>query len=486
MQNEIMKNSVDHLLPNALVFQGCDSAVALGIESFVNRLTSSYSLTSRRYSVWSLVRELLDTPVADYVDGLPWPMGSNPLANFRPSKMGKHSPLSGSRRCLPNTPEVEWIIGNLEDWREYLRFVIHNTRIKRRDSNAADGHPPMVITGKRKLSGSLGNPEHRPLWEFESSETSPCDSLFATLDSLIRLIDELEQLRPRTACNRSQSAANQVLRSELTRLRVPDGRTRPLMAKFCELCWRPTQQYELAVSEGHADHWSYAGARALSDRFCRVHDPSDRQQFASEYRADLYFRDHFHHELLAQMGLRQSAYLINFPLPAHSTRQDRRKAAYDLVHAFPRGGDTPENRQAGFVEQVFSLHTAGAGSREMQQGLGISRQAISKALKQAERLMETRALEARVDRDTHEPFSEHCPESVTLLEEVQRLANAGYSTARIAQRVNRFKHTVRAAMRWSQASKIVQWDSRARRFQRRPYSNPRRVASRLGSSGKMS
>lgn len=56
-----------------VVWDGCPELVRVAVAAFEQACTPSYTMTSRRYSIWSKVREYLDVPVAQALDALGQP-----------------------------------------------------------------------------------------------------------------------------------------------------------------------------------------------------------------------------------------------------------------------------------------------------------------------------------------------------------------------------------------------------------------------------
>lgn len=56
-----------------VVWDGCPEPVRAAVAAFEQACTPSYTMTSRRYSIWSKVREYLDAPVAQALDALGQP-----------------------------------------------------------------------------------------------------------------------------------------------------------------------------------------------------------------------------------------------------------------------------------------------------------------------------------------------------------------------------------------------------------------------------
>ena len=171
----------------------------------------------------------------------------------------------------------------------------------------------------------------------------------ATLDTLVSVIDHCNGLTPR-------------------RTTGPDGQRLSQHADvaeavYCELCWRAT-----IYSSSPRSSEEYSSKRG-SRRYCAQHDPSDP---ASGYRRDLAYKAVFDRERGALVHLGTSAFRVRLP-PASYAEEDIRRAAYALVHA----------HLEGTKEKAMLLVRQGRSQSDIASQLGISRQAVSKALQSA-------------------------------------------------------------------------------------------------------
>ncbi|WP_339539477.1 helix-turn-helix transcriptional regulator [Pseudomonas sp. RA_15y_Pfl2_54] len=293
-----------------------------------------------------------------------------------------------------NMPEIDWQLQNLDRWDSNIRFAIR----------------------------SLLSPSGAP---FEGAE-----SLCGALESVRDLFRLMHHFRPlRTKALRDFDAAI-------------DDRTRPQDGGYCELCWRVSirssrlqeiaaqQRYEVSeiVRSGQchlsaeeqdarlAQAWMLESslhlspscnliskaeaaklrlvferfrvekivAGNLSSRHCRVHKPG-----SPKYHADLRYKAAFQRHLSALTRLGRSEFAFNLRPPSGADTQEIRKVAYDQVHSglhVVTGGRGPS---LGLREKVWMMHEEGISQSEMARRLGISRQAISKAKKSLELLMNT-------------------------------------------------------------------------------------------------
>ncbi|MBN2990535.1 MarR family transcriptional regulator [Pseudomonas cedrina subsp. fulgida] len=293
-----------------------------------------------------------------------------------------------------NMPEIDWQLQNLDRWDSNIRFAIR----------------------------SLLNPKGVP---FEGAEPL-CGALESVRD-LFRLMHHFRPLR--TKALRDFDAAI-------------DDRTRPQDGGYCELCWRVSirsdRLQELAAHQRHevgeivrsaqcqlsdeeqearlAQAWMLESslrfspfciliskaeaaklrlvferfrierivAGNLSSRYCHVHKPG-----SSKYHADLRYKAAFQRHLTALSGAGRSEFAFNFRAPSAADTQEVRKVAYDQVHSGLHVVTSRKTPSFGLREKVWLMHVEGISQSEMARRLGISRQAISKAKKSLESLMNT-------------------------------------------------------------------------------------------------
>ncbi|RMS89285.1 hypothetical protein ALP57_200021 [Pseudomonas coronafaciens pv. oryzae] len=396
----------------------CSRQFALGYRAVLGRLTVSSSLTSRRYPIWPLVRANLDGPFDLCLAGYEGEWAKRLLTGARLSEMANTPPpfyaapyvarcgtdgggLTAdvlARGLIPdrpeNIPEIDWQLQNLDRWDSNIRVAIR----------------------------SLLSPNGAP---FEGAE-----SLCGALESIRDLFRLMRHFRPlRTKALRDFDAAI-------------DDRTRPQDGGYCELCWRVSirssrldelaaqQRYEVGeiVRSGQcqlsaeeqearmAQAWMLESslqlspsctliskaeaaklrlvferfrverivAGNLSSRHCHVHKPG-----SAKYHADLRYKPAFQRHLSALSRLGRSEFAFNFLPPSSPDIQEIRKVAYDQVHAGLHVVTTGKPSSLGLREKVWLMHEEGISQSEMARRLGISRQAISKAKKSLELLMNT-------------------------------------------------------------------------------------------------
>ncbi|WP_223862746.1 MULTISPECIES: MarR family transcriptional regulator [Pseudomonas syringae group] len=346
-----------------------------------------------------------------------------------------------------NMPEIDWQLQNLDRWDSNIEFAIR----------------------------SLLSPNGAP---FEGAE-----SLCGALESIRDLFRLMRHFRPlRTKALRDFDAAI-------------DDRTRPQDGGYCELCWRVSirsnrlqelvaqQRYEVGeiVRSGQcqlsaeeqdarlADAWMLESSLKLSPsstliskaeaaklrvvferfriekivagnlsyRYCAVHKPG-----SAKYHADLRYKVAFHNHLSALGRSGRSEFAFNFLPPSSPDIQEIRKLAYDQVHSGLHVVTTGKPSSLGLREKVWLMHEEGISQSEMARRLGISRQAISKAKKSLELLMNTHHAGSYINPLTGEA---QVPEPIRKA--IRDAAMKGLSITVIAKEVGLSKGTVDGLVR---------------------------------------
>jgi len=395
-------------------FDGCDPDFSAAIKVFAGQISPSHSLTSRRYSVWSAVRDCLDKSFGDCIESYSGEWQRALLCGTKLSEVGVRPPqlrlefdaldgafarrpsysslrnaASGSARP-PTMLAVDWQAANLEAWDENIKYAI---------CSAQDG----VL----------------------ETTAQACSQFCATLDTVRTLLSVLGTFRPsRSTCSLSGGL-------------LADGRTRPQGTTYCELCWRETMRS--GVLTRYRDLHPGASGRGLSDRYCEVHNPSAA---GSRYRADLPYKSAFMAELGALNLNGVSVFSFRFPLPNGADTQERRKTAYDQVHARLRAVATKNGSSAGLRERVWMMRSGGLHQAEIARQLCISRQAVSKALKSLGELVKTRSVERYLNPVTGEVALDG-----DVFGRIKALPSQGLTVSDIAAQTGLFKHTIHQALR---------------------------------------
>ncbi|WP_243040106.1 helix-turn-helix domain-containing protein [Dyella sedimenti] len=412
-------------------FKGCDPELALAVKGFRASLTPSHSLTSRRYSIRGLFRRHLDEPFGRIlklisswpdlrrllpdlfsdvlVEGTinhPWiPLGKRPVKSFiAPDLSELGSPvrpvgvLPDGRSVLkeatrPNwIAEVDWRIARLAVWNENVRQVIRGIDKKTRAGEVTN-------SVSRRIVGSL--------------------------DTMRSILDFVRRRRPLRGLDIDFGA-------------VADEKQRRPSEAFCELCWRVSARTKALKELG----WPWpvpARVARISDRFCAEHNPSDP---GSRYRADLYYKKAFQRELASMTSMVESELWLRFPAPRGADEQETRKTAYDTVHSGLVRIRSTKSQHSSLKERIFALWKKGLSQAVIARELGVSRQAVSKALKSLRLVVEARGRETHVSPTTGEPRVKD-----TTLELIFSLHRKGKGVAEIAGEVGHLKHTVRTSLK---------------------------------------
>lgn len=419
-------------------WDGCAPDVASALRRVVDEITiplpppregrgrrDSYSLTSRSPSILSQLRRHLDIPLAEAFRSYRGPWASKLLTGFCLSAAGRRPPkwridnaawveakragdlidwggliVPVSRSTPKNrqkTSDADQVLDNVRAWDENLRFVIHSS--------------DAPLPGDVSVNGHL--------------------QFCATLDTIRSLLDALHDFRP-------QKGRDPLGTHEGSRPRLPDAAIRRQNDGYCELCWRHTMR-----AAGMAG-MSVPGikARRLSNRFCYEHNPSDS---SSRYRADQRYKEIFQRELMAlQRGVVKSAFDVQFHPPHSACVQEIRKAAYDLVHARLR--PLTQLEKPSLRESVWLLHQKGVRQADIVRQLGTTRQSVSRAIRNTEKLLKTRRQEQMLNSSSGESWGKS--EDSPFVQSVAAFHQDGYTAAQIARITGRFTHTVQSVLRW--------------------------------------
>jgi DNA-binding CsgD family transcriptional regulator len=372
--------------------EGCNPELATGIAKLALEISPSHSITSRRFSVWSLVRRHIDQPFESAIAPLRRHSWGALVGNLVPSLAGQ-SPsfdvlaLASTFReaALPRikgSPEpasrAESVVSAVKQWDECIRLAGRKARI-----TAGQSH------------------------------------LIPTLDAMRLLLAALVKLRPR-------------VQRDVYGISVRDSSTRQDQYALCDLCWRESLR-SAALNAGA----STLRARSLTNRFCRHHDPRDPR---SQYRTDIRYKEAFRQEVCALLNVGDSAFSFAFHAPRGSDFQELRKTAYDLVHARLR---TLNSKQLGLREQVGTLLTSGLSQSQVARRLGISRQAVSQAKKSLERILKARQNDAELSPRTGESLSLSAPSGQQLRAHFYAMMREGKNMFEIAHELERFRHSIR-------------------------------------------
>lgn len=411
---------------------GCDPSVAKGVRRFFEEVTiscpdntgqrirhPSFSLTSRRYSIWAKLRDHVEAPLANSIRDYEGPWVSKLLTGFKVSTIGRTRPIW----CI----DVDaWSKATSEgdscDWDRILVPLQHAATSQRRVTQST---PDRLVENINAWNENLLFVRRSA----SASVTAGDETQFvATIETVRDLLTLLCQFRPKRG-------ADPFSTHDGVHPQLPDNKTRIQGETYCELCWRPSMR---SAAMGRRSRVPDIRSRQLSNRFCAEHDPSDP---TSRYRADHRYKKAFQWESL--LGTR-SEFLVKLAPPLNATQDEARKTAYDRVHARLRSLNQPD--KPSFRETAWHLHQQGMRQADIARQLGTSRQSIFRTLKQTTQLLadheKRRALYFR--RENYGTMSEHS----NLIDAVTVLNSDGYKPAEIAKTLGTSVASVLLVLQW--------------------------------------
>lgn len=262
--------------------------------------------------------------------------------------------------------------------------------------------------------------------------TNENSEMLDTLDLIVyQLIPLLRRFRP------TRTSAHPEYES------LRDDQTGSWDEHYCELCWRLTvrsvrlAEIKLSTSDNEQRSRERIKAGRLSTRYCSLHMPG-----TARYHADLRYKSAFQRHLEVVHRWRASDYACNLQPPSAPDTQELRKLAYDQVHSGLHAIAPKKAEGPGLREKVWSMHQEGLSQSEMARRLGISRQAISKAKKSLESLLNAHHAGRYLNPITGEA---QVPESTR--DAIRVALGRGLSVAAIAKEVGLTKGTVEGLVR---------------------------------------
>jgi hypothetical protein len=254
----------------------CDPAVAAGIRDFTQAVTCAHTVHSKRYSIFSLIRENVEPVLSAY------------LRNHRRQLISYEIRVLVRAQSTGLANEIKRAMRNLED------------------SGLADA----MQTDMRKFEDLL-RCYIAPAWCTQWDE-----NFQATLESVRYLCEFCEGAVSIRRVNKST---------------IKGGETRktvrpvfdPSQSPYCELCYRLCQSEDQNKSPSDV---------RVSMRFCIEHDPGSAN---SQYRTDLNHRKNFHaklREINAEFPWQPEKWIH---LAGDLDQASIRRYAYEFVHARP-------------------------------------------------------------------------------------------------------------------------------------------------------
>ncbi|WP_339541478.1 helix-turn-helix domain-containing protein [Pseudomonas sp. RA_15y_Pfl1_P12] len=300
--------------------------------------------------------------------------------------------LAGSRP--ENMPEIDWQLLNLDRWDSNIKLAICSLL----DANDAP------LDGAESLCGALESV--RDLFclmrHFRPLRTKALRDFDAAIDDRTRPQDggycelcwrvSIRSSRLQELEAQQRYEVGEIVRSGQCQLSAEEQGAKLAQALMLESCLKLAPSCTL-ISKAEAAKLRLVFERFridrilagnLSDRYCAVHKPG-----SAKYHADLRYKAAFQHHLSALSGSGRSEFAFNFRPPSAADIQEIRKVAYDQVHSGLHVVTSRKAPSLGLREKVWLMHQEGISQSEMARRLGISRQAISKARKSLESLMNT-------------------------------------------------------------------------------------------------
>ncbi len=429
------KKSTLHSLM-AKPFTGCNPTVSEGFQRFFETVTlphpslvgqrirnPSFSLTSRRPSMWSMLKEHWDQQFLETIHNSEVKWEARLLEGFKPSSAGRKPPA--------------WRL-DAEAWAEYVRygepfewgnliipFEMPRSTSKRIVPSSTDELLKITRAWDQNLRFAIHSAKSQA---FTNVATDALKEFCATLETARVLLDLIEHFR-------AARGKDPLGTHEGNHPLLPDSKTRLSAGNSCELCWRPTMRAE-------AMH-RLAGiplirSRHFSDRFCVEHDPSNPD---SRYRVDHRYKELYQEEKRKRIN---PGFLARLGLPPPATGEEAKKDMYNRVHARLRPFTRPD--KPSFREIVWDLHAKGKRQADIARELGTSRQSISRSLKRTKKMADT-FLERREPRPKRTEYGCWSGQSM-LLDSVAILQEDGFTPAEIEQRHRIPIHIIHAMLKW--------------------------------------
>lgn len=435
---------------------GVASALRDGLREFSRRLDASYTIVSRRYSLWRLLEEHIDGPWAG-VAGPPRVLATavHPsLLDMKASRCGKVLP-DGGRVDANSANEV---VRCINSW--------HVLLVAARDS------------AEELLSGSDGRRgldrwlEKETTPRVRTAEASSVERWLESLNAMIFLFRNLVELRGARDDSNGYEWS-EVVRQKILRVEIEAGLRQELVSEevlirrtglspatiaeenrsrlfhaatlrtinqYCTICWRETTKYEHYKRLVFGPLDGLRSSVSLSSKFCWLHVPSnDRTRYWVDRRQADEIR-----KLRWRLYERSRCGFVDGLLPTKGVdRQEAAKIAYDIHRNDLRGGVVPVGSPK-LRDRVAALMGRGLTQSQIADQLGVSRQAVSKVVK---RLREIWAAKAR-EIESIDPATNEIIGWADLAPQVKEMKARGLSVADMAKEIGVYRHTIDAMLRW--------------------------------------
>jgi hypothetical protein len=403
--------------------------VKKAFEKFFKQLTPSHSLTSRRFSIFTLMREIIDPEINALViaptmsDLLPG------IESFSVSDMWSESrPLDGIRELqiwikaterlsatdsqlsfecdsqikslasLQTSARWDSFIKMHEVWqlirqiKKHLQkskqliqfnqegFILELSRhiyqiqtlidVFQLTKNRSADYVNICEFNRRVISGSSwATYIHQAIRHLQLLRKNKSESLkmIGVLETLTSFITYCNALKPKRIRTPKGRHTLPFFEINLNREELIQNHEMPPWFELCTMCFRPTvfASNSKIASRKLQDNQIYYQSKITGSR--NYCKFHDPKNPESEYRKDLKRKSAFLHEVDALSNNAKSNYKINLK-PINQSNVEIRRAAYALV----------QSRLKGNRENVGLLLSQGVKQAEIARRLGISRQAVSK------------------------------------------------------------------------------------------------------------
>ena len=240
--SESMKNSfVSHT-----IFEHCDASFAQGFNSFVDELFSSFprishTFLSRKYSMQSLLAKYLDQSFEVVLNDFYGASHREALDGYRVSGMSSYF---SSRKDLTRYQQVYY---SLEFWSSRLHQFA-------REEDARLN--PVISLEQIEAEGNLLPSSSNGV---ECKLTNRQKRFYATLDTLLVLIENLKAFKPMT------SEIPTLPDSLIDKSKTTQYNPSQYSYHFCKLCWKPIQRVQANKDVNFRD------VSKTSNKFCDDH-----------------------------------------------------------------------------------------------------------------------------------------------------------------------------------------------------------------------
>jgi len=381
---ELWLNFCRFILPSLPEGDVSYEPVWLGLHRFLEEVTPSHSIVSKRHSIWKLVEKHLDEPIQACTKRY---LNTTTGANAWAPELADEQESSGS--------SVDSHRLNCKTYIDLSNFRFSDTRkpvqtVCKKSINPLFNnlHSSISLTNStqhhmgewRKLLASLAT----TLRDGDCTHSSDKHNFVEVLELCVVLLSALNLMTParcRTSDGGFQTWESMQHRSD----------------SFCELCYRRTMRaiaclVPLPSMDGWSQEQRYRKISRLSNRFCWYHNPSHVRSRDStdagmrdeyfQYEKHRIYRKAFPDGIINYTGLRDHLWCLPGVDCTHD-EQVTRRAIYDLLHysgmwkVLP-GGEVQPTLRASVFEMATCVNMS---QTDIARELRVSRQAVSRHCK---------------------------------------------------------------------------------------------------------